>query len=235
MKIALSYTGSPEKHNNYVRWLQANDDITIIKVGADDNNLEEIKACDALVLSGGVDVHPELYHQHTHYDHAPQTFNKARDAFEIAAFQSALESGKPVLGICRGLQLINCILSGSLEQDLGKDLNKIHQAEGYDKAHGLTIYTDTLLHQIINVQRSVVNSAHHQAIKELGAGLKVNCSADDGTIEGFEWEQPSKKPFLLCIQWHPERMFQFGLEQSPLSKTIRMKFIEQIKNTKAAK
>lgn len=230
MKIALTCTGSHAKHNNYVQWLQANDDMAVLKISAGDNNLHELAGCDALVLSGGVDLHPELYHQSTGYENAPQTFNKARDTFEMAAFQSALENGKPVLGICRGLQLINCIFGGSLEQDLGKDLNKIHRAEGCDKAHGLTIHTGTLLHEITNVEQSVVNSAHHQAIKKLGEGLKVNCRADDGTIEGFEWADPSGKPFLLCVQWHPERMFQFQLENAPLSKTIRNKFVEAIKN-----
>jgi putative glutamine amidotransferase len=228
MKIALTYTGSDEKHNNYVRWLQANDDITVMKISADDNNLHEVKDCDALVLSGGVDIHPELYNQHTDYANAPNAFNKERDQFEFAAFQFALENGKPVLGICRGLQLVNCFFGGSLEQDLGIDLNKIHRSEKKDKAHGLTIERGTVLYKIIQTERSVVNSAHHQAVKKLGKGLKVNCVADDGTIEGFEWADASHKPFLLCIQWHPERMFQFGLEDSPLTKNIRNTFIEAI-------
>ncbi|TKK69418.1 gamma-glutamyl-gamma-aminobutyrate hydrolase family protein [Ilyomonas limi] len=233
MKIALTYTGSDEKHNNYVRWLKANDDITVIKISADDNNLEEVKNCDALVLSGGVDIHPEFYNQYTDYANAPQVFNKERDHLEFAVFQSALENGKPVLGICRGLQLVNCFFGGSLEQDLGNDLNKIHRSEKKDKAHGLTVESGTVLHKIIQAERGVVNSAHHQAIKILGEGLKVNCVADDGTIEGFEWANASDKPFLLCIQWHPERMFQFGLEHSPLSKNIRDTFIEVIHSSKA--
>ena len=227
MKIVLTYTGSEEKHNNYVRWLQGNDDIAVIKISADDDNLEELKDCDALVLSGGVDIHPEFYNQPTDYANAPQTFNKERDQFEFAAFQSALENNKPVLGICRGLQLVNCFFGGSLEQDLG-NLNKIHRSEGKDKAHGLTIEKGTLLYNIVQSERSVVNSAHHQAVKKLGQGLKVNCRADDGTIEGFEWANASRKPFVLCIQWHPERMFQFGLQDSPLSKNIRDAFIKVI-------
>lgn len=233
MKIALTYTGSDEKHNNYLRWLQSEEDITIVKVSADDNNLHEIQHCDALVLSGGVDIHPEFYNQNTDYANAPETFNKERDQFELAAFQSAFENNKAVLGICRGLQLVNCFLGGSLEQDLGQDLNKIHKAEKSDKAHGLTIETGTVLYQVVQAERGVVNSAHHQAVKKLGEGLKVNCVADDGTIEGLEWADASNKPFLLCIQWHPERMFQFGLGHSPLSKNIRNTFIEAINLSKA--
>jgi len=233
MKIALTYTGSDEKHNNYVRWLKANDDITVIKISADDNSLNEVKDCDALVLSGGIDIDPEFYNQHTDYANAPQAFHKERDQFEFAAFQSALENGKPVLGICRGLQLVNCFFGGGLEQDLGNDLNKIHRSEKKDKAHGLTIERGTVLHQMVQTERSVVNSAHHQAVKKLGEGLKVNCTADDGTIEGFEWADGPNRPFLLCIQWHPERMFQFGLGHSPLSKNIRDTFIEVINSSKA--
>lgn len=232
MKIALTYTGSDEKHNNYVRWLQGNENITVIKISADDNNLHELKHCDALILSGGVDVHPGVYNHHTVYANAPETFNKERDQIELAIFQSALKSHKPILGICRGLQLINCFFGGSLRQDLGNDLNKIHKAEEKDKAHGLTIEAGTLLHKIIHKERGVVNSAHHQAIKKLGEGLKINCMADDGTIEGFEWAEASDKSFLLCIQWHPERMFQLGLEDSPLSKNIRNVFIEVINQSK---
>lgn len=228
MKIALTYTGSEEKHNNYVRWLQTNEEITVVKVAAGDNNLNEVKDCDALVLSGGVDIHPEFYHQHADYANAPGAFNKQRDEFELAALQWALKNDKPVLGICRGLQLVNCFFGGSLEQDLGNDLNKIHKSEGRDKAHGLTIEQGTVLHKMIQTERSVVNSAHHQAVKKIGDGLKVNCVADDGTIEGLEWTDASNKSFLLCIQWHPERMFQFRLQDSPLSKNIRDTFIKVI-------
>ena len=233
MKIALTYTGSDEKHNNYVRWLQSGEDITVVKISAGDNNLHEAKDCDALVLSGGVDIYPRFYKQHTGYAHAPETFQKERDQFEIAAFQSALENSKPILGICRGLQLVNCFFGGSLQQDLGNDLNKIHKAEKQDKAHGLTVEMGTILHKIIQSERGVVNSAHHQAVEKLGGGLSANCMADDGTIEGLEWTDASGKPFLLCIQWHPERMFQFGLEHSPLSRNIRNTFIEAIHQSKA--
>jgi len=233
MKIALTYTGSNEKHNIYVRWLKGNDDIAVIKISAGDNNLHEVRNCDALVLSGGIDIHPELYNQHTDYANAPESFHKDRDQFELAALQSALENGKPVLGICRGLQLVNCFFGGDLKQDLGTDLNKIHRSEKNDKAHGLTIEKGTVLHQIIQTERGMVNSAHHQVVNNLGEGLKVDCIADDGTIEGFEWADASGKPFLLCIQWHPERMFQFGLEHSPLSKNIRDTFIEVINLSKA--
>jgi putative glutamine amidotransferase len=237
MKIALTYTGTDEKHNNYVRWLKANEDIEVVRVSAEENNLFEVANSDALVLSGGRDIHPKYYkNPKTDYLHSQNGFDEKRDAFEIAAFKLAQEKGLPVLGICRGMQLVNSVLGGTLRQDLGKDLNKIHQVEaGNDKAHGVTVLPNTMIGEITAVERSVVNSAHHQAVDKLGNGLRVNCTADDGTIEGLEWSDSSNKPFLLCVQWHPERMFKFHLEASPLSKNIRNKFIDVIQKSKADK
>ena len=144
------------------------------------------------------------------------------------------------MGICRGLQLINCIYNGTLKQDVGDERNKIHKAEVInhiqkDKAHGLDIEEGTTLHEIVKSNRLVVNSAHHQTIDQLGKGLKVNCRSDDGLIEGFEREQPNNKPFLLAVQWHPERMYKFNLENSPVSKAIRDRFIEEVKKSMTKK
>jgi putative glutamine amidotransferase len=242
MKIALTYTGSDEKHNNYVEWLKAAspgsaDNLDVIKISADDNNLHEIVNSDALVLAGGRDIHPKFYkNQNTDYSNSPNDFDEKRDEFEIAAFKLAQEQSLPVLGICRGMQLVNCILDGTLQQDLGDALNKIHRVEvHHDKVHGVNIKGSTIISEITQLECSVVNSAHHQAVDKLGEGLIVNCTADDGIIEGFEWFDPSNKPFLLCVQWHPERMFNFQLENSPLSKTIRNKFLEEIKRSKTDK
>ena len=236
MKIGLTYTGDSEKHHNYERWLKGNENIAVIRLSAKEDNLDDIKNCDALVLSGGKDIHPKYYkNKKTDYPEKTGRFDKKRDEFEIAAFKSAQENKIPVLGICRGLQLINCILEGTLEQDLGKTLNKIHRFETNDKAHGLNIEPGGLLFEITQTERAVVNSAHHQAIKKPGKGLKINCRSDDGTIEGFEWADKTGRPFMLCVQWHPERMFKLQLGDSPLSKAIRDSFIEEIKRSKENK
>ncbi len=236
MKIALTYTGTDEKHYNYVRWLQGNEPIEIIKLSVKENNLDEIKTCDALILSGGVDIHPEFYQGSLEYHNLPEKgWKEKRDLFEKSAFESAVEQSIPILGICRGLQLINVVLKGTLVQDLGdKSLNPIHKGDP-DKCHNVNIEKDTLLHDISNIESGKINSAHHQAVEKLGDGLKINCTADDGTVEGLEWADRSGKPFLLCIQWHPERMFKFQLEDSPLSKNIRNRFIEEIIKSKAEK
>jgi len=237
MKIGLTHTGLEEKHQNYIKWLTGNDDIEVIQLSEKDNNPESIKNYDALILSGGVDIHPKFYKtSKINYPHAPKKFNEPRDEFEIELFRLAQKTNKPVLGICRGFQLINCIQNGTLKQDLGDELNMIHKAAVInhvqkDKAHGLDIEEGSILHDIVRAGRMVANSAHHQTIDKIGEGLKANCYSDDGLIEGFERKHPTGKPFLLAVQWHPERMYKFNLKDSPVSKAIRDRFIEEVKKS----
>lgn len=233
MKIGLTYTDTPEKHQLYADWLKGNDAIEIIKLSAEDNNLDAIQTCDALVLSGGIDIHPAFYGATEQYPNAPTNgWKKERDVFEIAALESALEQSIPILGICRGMQLINITFKGTLIQDLGDEvLNKTHKGNP-DKQHAVSINEQSMLYTLTGVTQAEANSAHHQAIDKLGAGLMINCRADDGTIEGIEWADKTNKPFLLAIQWHPERMFKMELQNTPLAKTLRNKFLEEVQKSK---
>jgi putative glutamine amidotransferase len=235
VKIGITQTENPTKQQYYAAWLKANEDIEIIKLSADEQNLEAINSCDALVLSGGIDVHPKFYGGNTDYLANPNALNEKRDEFEIAAFRSAQENNIPVLGICRGMQLINVIHKGTLIQDLEKEnSDEVHKGDP-DKSHHICISKDSLLHEITGEINGEINSAHNQAINKLGAGLIINAKSEDGTIEGIERADRSDNPFLLGIQWHPERMFSFNLENSPLSKMIRDRFITAIKKSTANK
>jgi putative glutamine amidotransferase len=236
VKIGLTHTGNPEKNTYYLEWLKANEDIEIIQLSAEDNNLQRLNHCDALVLSGGIDIYPEFYGSDvTDYPGAPGKFNEKRDAYEIAAFRLAQENKIPVLGICRGMQLINVIHGGTLIQNLENEtLNQVHTGNP-DKSHIINIEEQTVLHEIIGAGKTEINSAHHQAIDKLGKGLLINARSDEGIVEGIERVNEPGKPFLLAIQWHPERMFRFHLENSPASQTIRNRFIEEIKKSKANK
>ncbi|TAD86117.1 MAG: hypothetical protein EAY75_09365, partial [Bacteroidetes bacterium] len=158
----------------------------------------------------------------------PAHFDADRDAFETAAFKQAMHLGLPVLGICRGLQLINCILGGTLVQDLGPARNAVHQFHHYDKAHGINLEPNTQLHEALGHSRLVANSAHHQCIETLGHNLRSNCHADDGTIEGIEWANPAQQPFMMAVQWHPERMHLLQLQDAPLAMGLRNHFINAI-------
>ena len=147
MRIGLTYTGSDKKHENYVRWLKGSDSFEIIKLSATDHNQEEIKKCDGLVLSGGIDIHPKFYKEEKlNYDHAPLAFDEQRDLFEIALFNEALNLKIPILGICRGMQLVNVCLGGTLKQDLGV-LNTRHCADGNDKVHSVRVQKNTVFTQ----------------------------------------------------------------------------------------
>lgn len=233
MKIGLTYTGYGEKHQNYVKWLKGNNpEIEVIKLSVD-GDADAIKDCDGFVLSGGVDIHPEMYGGAPAYPKAPKEWKKDRDRFERSVFEFAMEQRLPVIGVCRGLQLINVILKGTLIQDLGENGDRTHEYQNdKDQEHPVTIEEGSLLFGIAGVKTGEANSAHHQAIDKLGDGLRVNCRADDGTIEGIEWKYPKGKPFLLAVQWHPERMCTNRLPDTFLYKNIRDRFVREIKESK---
>ena len=236
IKIGLTYTGSDEKHGYYLNWLKGNDDIEIIRLSAEDDNLQLVREVDAIVLSGGVDAHPQSYgRDNTSYPNAPAAFQKERDEFETATFLLSQQLHIPVLGVCRGMQLINCVLGGDLIQDIGDEANDNHRNEGEDKKHPVIIFPGTLLGHITRLGCDNANSAHHQSINHLGKGLLVNAQSEDGITEGIEWADKSEKPFLLGIQLHPERMFKLNLQTSTLSKNIREYFITEVQKSKAAK
>lgn len=261
MKIGLTYTGSDAKHENYVRWIKGTmsgadggvgtggaertgeeavkggEEIVVIRLSAGDNNFEEIRNCDGLVLSGGVDIEPGVYGGSSAYVKAPSKgWEKDRDLFEQSVLQFAWENGLPVLGVCRGLQLINVSRQGTLVQDLGQQGDEVHEnVMGVDKEHSVKIVRDSLLGAIAGQEEGVVNSAHHQAIECLGEGLTVNSRAADGTIEGIEWTDPVGKPFMIAVQWHPERMYTNALPDVSLYKKLRDQFVEAVRESMGKK
>jgi len=238
MRIGLTYTGSDEKHQNYARWIrQDNQDIEVVKLSVEGGDVSD---CDALVLSGGVDIHPSFYGGGESYSSGVEgrsvKWNPDRDAYEKAMLERAWEQGKPVLGVCRGLQLINVACGGTLVQDLGAG-DAVHQntaedkergIKAADKEHAVRVVEGSLLHEITGAG-GWINSAHHQAIEVLGQGLRVNSHAEDGVIEGIEWTEPGSRPFMLAVQWHPERMYVNGFKDQDLYQAIRDRFIEAVK------
>jgi len=228
MRIGLTYTGADEKHNNYVRWLKDGDeDIEVVKLSLDEAPVSDY---DALVLSGGVDIHPSFYEGGMDYAQRPDRWREDRDEFEKKILERAWERGIPVLGVCRGLQLINVCCGGTLVQDLGVEGDATHQNTPVDKEHGVKVIESSLLYEVSG-GGGWINSAHHQAIDRLGKGLVVNCRAGDGVIEGIEWAQREGRPFMLAVQWHPERMYVHGFADVPFYKAVRDRFIEEIKKS----
>jgi putative glutamine amidotransferase len=160
---------------------------------------------DALIVTGGdFDVDPASYGDNAR--HPKVTLKPARTGFETAVTMGALERDMPVLGICGGQQLLNVVLGGTLIQHIPDDNNggglEHEQSNPRDQAgHAVRVEPGTLLHEITGAETLEVNSAHHQAAKDLGEGVVVNAAAEDGIIEGIE---SARYRFCLGVQWHPE-------------------------------
>lgn len=154
---------------------------------------EHPEDCAALLLPGGEDIAPALYGQE---NAGSRDVNPERDRRETQSFQLFLELERPILGICRGAQLINALLGGTLHQDIPGH----SRVEGEDRLHG-SFTVDPLLISLYG-ERIPVNSSHHQAIDRLGEGLRIVQWADDGTVEAIRHESLP----IFAVQWHPERL-----------------------------
>jgi putative glutamine amidotransferase len=178
-----------------------------------------MRRLDGLILTGGGDVDPALYGQVPH----PRLgkVDRARDLFEVALVHEALADDVPVLGVCRGLQLLNVATGGTLHQDipaeLGTSLDHRPKVARFEVAHTVEIVAGSLLHRIVKRESMDVNSLHHQAVDRAGDGLVVTARAGDGVVEALE--MPSRT-FVLGVQWHPEsaldRDLSFGDPFLPL-------------------
>ncbi len=169
---------------------------------------EILESCDGLLLSGGTDVDPKIFGEVPHT--ALGRVDGPRDPFEITLAREAVRRDMPVLGICRGLQVLNVALGGTLIQDIPSDVEGAVAHETGDNrveiAHDVTIERDSRLNQLLATTRVGVNSFHHQAAKELGDGLTVTArSPDDGIVEGLEM---SGRKFVVAVQWHPENFWK---------------------------
>jgi putative glutamine amidotransferase len=190
------------------------------------NNLDDLRTCHGLVLTGGIDLHPDTYRASPDYPNAPEDgFDRQRDDFEMAAFDLATLLNIPVLAICRGMQLVNVALGGTLIQDLQAASYSDHRRIGStDREHKVRVTENTSLEYIITGLSGIINSAHHQAIDKLAAPLTISAWSDDNVPEAAEWTNRSDKPFLLCVQWHPERL-ALTHPGNPFEENIRTAFI----------
>jgi putative glutamine amidotransferase len=165
-----------------------------------------VRGLDAVLLTGGGDMDPACFGEPPHptlYDVAP-----SRDALETSVTHMALEKRTPLLAICRGIQVLNVALGGSLYQDVGTDPGTEiphSQKEARDQTtHKVTVTSGSRLAKILGADDVEVNSFHHQVIKSLGRGLTAVAWAPDQLIEGVELADDSR--FVLGVQWHPEHL-----------------------------
>jgi putative glutamine amidotransferase len=233
-KIGISFTEINFK--NYWNWFSKEDlknEAELVELSFEMDNEEDIYRCDGFILTGGVDVHPSLYGRTLEYENRPNQFLQKRDKFEEKIYRYSQENNKPLLGICRGLQLVNVLHGGKLIQDLHVKGNKTHRREAdKDKQHNISIQKGTLMYEATGCTLGYVNSAHHQVIDPgaIGDNLIVNAFADtdDKIIEGIEFEDKTNKAYMLCVQWHPERMEDL---ESVFSKNIKKSFLEAVVHT----
>jgi putative glutamine amidotransferase len=221
MRIAVSVSEKEKARRAQSPYVQA-----LLAAGVEGSEIELLSASDAprvraadydgILFTGGEDVDPSFYgeekqHESVH-DHRP------RDEFEFSLLKGALARRAPILGICRGVQMINVGFGGTLYQDMKEDaepqlehrqtdLGKSRQ----EPSHAVLV-TDSESSLGAIVQGAChVNSLHHQAVKRLGRGLKVTARSEDGFVEAVE--SAEEYPFLMAVQWHPEEMVSSSAEQ----------------------
>ncbi len=161
---------------------------------------------DGVVLTGGEDVDPSLYGQPRHPEcGAP---NAARDSTEIALIRAARELNKPLLAICRGPQVLNVALGGTLFQDIPSQIPGALEHNPKDdrssRVHPVQIEEDSLIARAIEATSITVNSLHHQSAEKVAPGLRATAFAPDGVVEGLESTSPEW--WVVAVQWHPEEM-----------------------------
>ena len=218
-----------EKYSNYDRWIQDEPGVEIIKLGYQENNLADIERCHGIILSGGNDINPRLYNQPEYLAYCdPKEIDESRDEFEWKVMQHVEEKQLPLLGICRGLQFVNVFFGGTLVPDIpafGK-FNHEKFKDGHDREHRVDVDRNSLLYKVTGEEKGIINSAHHQSADMPGYGLLVNALSADGIIEGMERKDAEGRPFLLLVQWHPERMAN---PESIFSNNIRRSFLEAVR------
>lgn len=172
-----------------MRWVELSDP---------EQAVQDALTCDGLLLPGGGDMDPKFYGQAR--IPACGEPNLLRDAAEPLLLRAFLAADKPVLGICRGIQVMNAVLGGDLYQDI-KPFEHLPHNDHWAKVHTVTVRRGTLLSRILGQDTVLVNSQHHQAVDRVAPGFTLAALSEDGIVEAIE---KSDARFCLGVQWHPE-------------------------------
>lgn len=196
----------------------------IIPVNTDEADIQEqIKLCSGIIVSGGIDINPLLYNEEPL--NGMGTFHPDVDEFDILAIKIANNLDKPILAICRGIQIMNVAFGGSLYQDIshvkGSYINHSQSSKKYVGTHTIKVLEESILWDILG-QTSIVNSYHHQCVKEVAHNFRATAYSKDGIIEAIEMIGDK---FVIGVQWHPELMIDYDSKMMYLFK----KFIERCK------
>lgn len=178
----------------------------IVPVELEEDVDQLIAMFDGLLLSGGADINPTLFNEEPH-EYLGEV-SPSRDSIELELARRMLKTGKPILGICRGMQVLNVAVGGTLYQDLYKQnegpiLQHIQKAPNTHASHYVRVEKGSLLESIAGSERIQVNSYHHQSLKDVPSDFKVTGVASDGIVEAIE---STDEQFVLGVQWHPEAL-----------------------------
>jgi putative glutamine amidotransferase len=224
--MTIGISKSESKFDRYLNWLNHfKIDYQVLDFANNEKDLKKFDECSGLILTGGVDIYPEIF---CDWD-TPETkgtYVPERDGFEMNLLERALQQNKPVLGVCRGLQLINVFFRGSLIFDLEEIRNVNHRkiSDTEDRLHDINIFDGTLLKEIIKEDKAQVNSSHHQSVDRLGEGLMTSAKSPDGVVEALEFADKSDKSFMIAVQYHPERFLNY---ENPATKNIIERFVSE--------
>jgi len=229
--IAISKAKPMEYYGNYSTWVKKEvpnaSIINMYELGVD-SALAALDYCNGLIISGGADVYPEWYGKLSDTARCGD-FDRYRDTLEIELIRKAIEHNIPLLGICRGEQIINVTLGGSLVIDIPSDHDTLvqHRQDDWQNCyHSVDLVETSLTSLLLNKKSGIVNSNHHQAIDQLANDLMISSKAKDGIAESVEWKIKEDKGFLMAVQWHPERLDTVHPEMSlPILKA----FIDETK------
>ncbi|SEL58379.1 gamma-glutamyl-gamma-aminobutyrate hydrolase family protein [Parapedobacter koreensis] len=229
-KLTIGMTDG-RMYAGYAEWVAGvRDDVVIMPLSYTRDNLMDVNRCHGVVFTGGEDVHPSRYGKPEFLEYCvPADFDERRDEFELELMHQVQAKQLPVLGICRGLQLANVYFGGTLIPDIptwGK-FNHAKLPGGGERDHAIRVDPHSLLFAITGHKDGWVNSLHHQSADRIGEGLAAAALSDDGIVEALERKETGMDPFLLLVQWHPERMDD---ARNPFMGAIRERFINEVKN-----
>lgn len=207
-----SYTISPD---NIKAIMKAGGMPVILPYLTEESDAKQISnSIDGLYMTGGDDIDPTLFGEEPHQNLGP--IIPARDVFEINLTKEMLRQRKPILGVCRGCQILNITVGGDMYQDIyaqheGQLLQHAQHAPTSHGSHFVNVLDGSLLHQLTGRSQLRVNSRHHQANRNITESFQVSGTANDGIIEAIESKE---HPFVLGLQWHPESMISVEDEAS---------------------
>ncbi len=191
---------------NYTEAVVAEGGLPVLVANTDPATAEDyVGRADALLLSGGPDIDPAYFDQLPHPDLG--SVDPVRDAFELALYRAARAAGKPVFGVCRGIQIMNVAEGGTLHQHvpaLGGPLQHSQRDPGGRPHHALALVAGSRIRAGFGADEVRVNTYHHQALDRLGRGLRATAHAGDGLVEAVEGTDGA---WLLGVQWHPEMSY----------------------------